>query len=221
LERQGIDLFRSTVRLSPDTGEYAALSDDLVALMLLRQYGVPTRLLDWTFSPYVAAYFSVCENDEDDKVNGEIWAFDERLYEHEGSEQWRRFPETTTDGSGNSDKFDLRMPTAFGVQEPNDWIVCRFYRSYKRFPRHDVQDAAYTFAARFGRDHAEAIAKLLGKPDGYHRYVIKAELKPAVRRMLREKHGIWRGSLFPDVAGAAETANTLFPGRGKEGSGLV
>jgi hypothetical protein len=31
-----------------------------------------------------------------------------------------------------------------------------------------------------------------------------------MRGTLREKHGIWRGSLFPDLAGAAETALTVF-----------
>jgi hypothetical protein len=40
--------------------------------------------------------------------------------------------------------------------------------------------------------------------------VISATLKPDLRKLLREKHGIWRGSLFPDAAGAADTARVLF-----------
>jgi len=64
----------------------------------------------------------------------------------------------------------------------------------------------------FGRDHADAISTLLGKSFSvrYSRYIIAASLKPQLQKTLREKHGIWRGSLFPDSAGAAETARDVF-----------
>ena len=204
LESQSIDLFRSTVQYFTDQSEQKAKSSDLIALMVLRHYYVPTRLLDWSLSPYVAAYFSVSSDEMED---GEIWSFDMSLYELEGRKQWIKYPETTTDGSGDHSKFDFSLKTAFGVQEPSDWIVCQFYRG---FPRQVAQDGAYSITSRFDRDHAEAIAHLLKRSDHYHRYVISANLKPALRRTLREKHGIWRGSLFPDVAGAAETACTVF-----------
>jgi hypothetical protein len=60
--------------------------------------------------------------------------------------------------------------------------------------------------SRFGCDHSEVIARLLNDKSRHHRYVVSAKLKPALRKLLRERHGIWRGSLFPDSAGAAETA---------------
>ncbi len=206
LERQSIDLFRSTVQDPTDPHVQHAKHRDLITLMLLRHYGVPTRLLDWSLSPHVAAYFSVRSHDRKD---GEIWAFDERLYEQEGAKQWRKYPETTTDGSGDPSKFDHDLTTAFLVPQPSDWFVCQFYSG---FPRQIAQQGAYSFTPRFGRDHAEVIAALLRKIDHYRRYVIKANLKPAIKKILREKHGIWRGSLFPDLAGAAETAHTVFGG---------
>jgi hypothetical protein len=205
LERQSIDLFRSTAKFFADRGEKVALTKDIIALMVLRHYGVPTRLLDWSKSPYVAAYFASRNNDSEDGV---IWSFDEPLYELKGKEQWKRWPETTSDGSGDELKFSVEL-TAFTDKEPPNWFICSFYSH--GFPRQRAQYGAYTMTARFGRDHAEAIANLLKESSRYHLYVVQAKLKCSLRNILRDDHGIWRGSLFPDSAGAAETAGTVFP----------
>ncbi len=205
LERQSINLFRSSARaLAP--GEQKAVDDDVVALMVLRHYGVPTRLLDWSASPWIAAYFAAQEPDD---RGCEIWAFDRRRYEMKGKEQWKRWSETTTDGSGDDNKFDAKL-TAFMLAEPRaDWVIAAFYPV--GFPRQAAQQGSYTMTARFGIDHAHAIQGLLKDSSEHHLYKIKAAVKPDLRTFLREKHGIWRGSLFPDTAGAAETAGSVFP----------
>jgi hypothetical protein len=206
LERQSIDVFRSIARFFADQGEKVALTDDTIALMVLRHYGVPTRLLDWSLSPFVAAYFAV---HADDKNDGEIWSFDHDRYAMKGNEQWAKWPETTTDDGTGTRRMFVAGLTAFTVKQPPDWFVCGFYRSLG-FPRQDAQNGAYSMTARFGRDHSDAIADLLSDSNFYHRYVVPAKLKSGLRRVLREQHGIWRGSLFPDSAGAAETAATVF-----------
>ncbi len=204
LERQSVDLFRSTARFFTDTGEQGALTNDITALMVLRHYGVPTRLLDWSMSPWVAAYFAICHHDGED---GEIWSFDEHHYELEGGKQWKQWPETTADGSGNGAKWDPRL-TAFSLSEPPDWFVCGFYDV--GFPRQNAQHGVYSMTARFGCDHRSAIAGVLREPSRYQLYIVDAVLKPILRDFLREKHGIWRGTLYPDSAGAADTARAVF-----------
>ena len=201
LEGRSIDLFRSTARFFADPGEQAALVNDIVALMVLRHYGVPSRLLDWTSSPWVAAYFAVSNHDDKD---GELWAFDLRTYEVRGHKQWQKWPETTINRDG--EHFDANL-TAFTYEEPPDWFVCHFYR--EGFHRQRAQQSAYSMTARFNRPHDAAIADLLLNSSTYHRYVIAGKLKPRLRELLREHHGIWRGSLFPDSAGAAETARRM------------
>jgi hypothetical protein len=202
LERQSIDHFRSTARFFAADGERRALTDDLVALMVLRHYRVPTRLLDWSLSPYVAAYFASCKYDADD---GEIWAFDQDRYLLKGKQQWRRWKQTTIEGDRKSFQAAL---TAFTIKEPPDWFVCYYYNAFDGFPRQNAQDGAYSLTARFGRDHADALANLLARRSYYHRYVVPASLKPELRTFLRERHGIWEGSLFPDSAGAADCVQT-------------
>lgn len=49
-------------------------SDILGWLALMQHYGAPTRLLDWTYSPYIALYFAIESLDE--TKDAAIWAMD-------------------------------------------------------------------------------------------------------------------------------------------------
>jgi len=199
-ERQSIDQFRSTARVFSNPGEQKAQINDIVALMVLRHYGVPTRLLDWSLSPFVAAYFAAEQNEQD----GEIWTFSYQDYVIEGKEQWVKWKEdTTTDRTGADIQFDAQL-SSFRADDPPPWIVAAFYG--EGFHRQNAQSGFYTMTSRFGIDHADALRTLLRYDQSrFHRYVIKKDVKPDLRTALREDHGIWQGSLFPDAAGAAHT----------------
>jgi len=195
LERRSIDIFRSSARFFSHPGEIAALTDDFVALAVLRHHGVLTRLLDWSRLPFVAAYFAVCHNDTDD---GELWTFDEAEYMKRGITQWN-----------NSDNWAHEFrKAAFNVTDVSDFIVCVTYPL--GFGRQNAQDGLYSMTAKFDSDHSDRIERLLCNPSLHTRYIIPKSLKPILRDRLRQHHGIWDGSLYPDSAGAAKTAGAVF-----------
>jgi hypothetical protein len=205
VERKSIDLFRSAVRFFSHPGEQAAMHTDLVALMILRHYGVPTRLLDWTSDPFVAALFAVNAYDGRD---GEIWTFEHDAYATNGAAKWRQFPETTTDGSGDADKFDMTLRLAFSDAEPNDWIVCAIYPG--GFHRQNAQKGLYSVTARFNRDHSAMLESLIADNSKIRRYIVSGSIKSDLRNELISSKQLWIGSMYPDVAGAARLAEDLF-----------
>jgi hypothetical protein len=195
-ERKSIETFRSNVKFFSNQGEEGAMSDDVIALMVLRHYGVPTRILDWSLNPWKAMYFALEGKPDED---GALWCFDEPLYEIEGKKQWVKWPETTN----TKGDFEAGL-TAFKSEEPPDWFICCFYG--QGFPRQQAQNGAYTMTARFNRDHAVMIEKLLRNSACHHLYIIRSKLKPRILKSLRNEFNIWRGTLYTDSAGAAETA---------------
>lgn len=208
LERCSIEAFRSSATVFAHEGERLAMTDDPIALTVLQHYGVPTRVLDWSRSPFIAAFFAARSHPDED---GEIWTFDEPLYEREdrGPAQWGRWPETTVGRTGHPSDFQPHA-TAFRNEESPPWICCIFYEGYAGFPRQKAQRGAFTMMGRFGLDHADAIAELLRDESAHVRYRIRSEVKADLLVELRSEHGVWHGPLFPDTAGAAEISKTVF-----------
>lgn len=80
-------LTREFKRSFPRWGEFGPPdpADTIGWLALMQHYGAPTRLLDWTYSPFIAAYFALCvllSSEDKDKVRkAVVWALSVKPFE--------------------------------------------------------------------------------------------------------------------------------------------
>jgi hypothetical protein len=158
--------------------------------MLMQHYGTPTRLVDWTTSVWMAAYFAA--KDEPAK-DGIIWVFNRTalsLYAHEKYGNETQDVTKIDPGTG--------LPIMIGKRyEP--W-VCPLWQFGHRIPRMIAQRGCFTVAGQYGVDHIEGIDKLLPDSKG-------GELKRAIRIDRAVKPGLLRTLHQMGIDGC-----TMFPG---------
>lgn len=66
-------LFRNFKKYAPS--DTVRDDNDWLWLSIAQHHGLPTRLIDWTFSPYIALHF-MCENTKFYDVDGVLWCVD-------------------------------------------------------------------------------------------------------------------------------------------------
>ncbi len=183
-------------------------TDNMWWISLMQHYGAPTRLLDFTYSPYVAAYFALEKllvNDPD-RESAAIWAIQHALTmtgkKQIASGEKLENIEKSKIGSLNF-IFDRKQP-----QKPSIMQVNSFYL-------HDriiVQQGIFLCATDLSRSFMENFESV---PNSKDKTLIKRFILPgqALKNAMAELHkmNITRESLFPGIAGLAESIAYRLP----------
>jgi hypothetical protein len=173
------------------------LDDGPTFLMLMQHYGAPTRLVDWTRSSYIAAYFAVDSAYDSDGI---IWGFDGAVLDT-NAHKLHHDETANVPLSHDTDRLPIMM-----WNEYRPW-VCRlmsFGICPKRMAR---QKGVFTVGGRHGIDHITAIDHLVGDNEGGGKHIIRIDrsIKVELLRKLNTKN-INGLELFLDMEGVGKAA---------------
>jgi hypothetical protein len=190
LENDLVRLFRSQAHIHL-RAEFLPDGDDVLEWwQVMQHYGAPTRLLDWTASAFVAAYFAVVENWETD---GAIWTV---------------HPMTLHNAAAKL----LKAPLEQVVQQANAPSAVMPMSMARHSDRTVAQQGAFTIALHVLGDQ-EALIDTVAAPEEkegftYCKFVIPKSLKPEFLKRLHSMN-VSAASLFPGHDGLGRSLSEL------------
>ncbi len=191
-ERGMLERFQSLAKRYASESELPHLRDTWAALAFGRHSGLPTRLLDWTGSPWVAVWFACHEHSD---VGGAVWWFNQSQLEGALHGRWvdwgvpdracHRGIKCLTPKQKRDLKLDQRALEATAFSPDGRAWVTKLHCQLP-FSRMAAQQAFVTVCGRLRKTHNKAIDEIAdGSPIKRGRIVIPARLKAEVLDMLR------------------------------------
>lgn len=186
--------------------------DDLIEwLALMRHYGAPTRMLDWTYSFYVAVYNAVegwnpvdpTYKSNDEKRWPTVWALDanqlqrNRLLSHVESTRSRHI-----DASRHGDNRVLR----YLMESPMSLVYNA--TGFRLNDRLTAQQGTFLIQGDLGKSFEDNLKKSLPREPKKHFYRIGLEISRSERdRILAELNNmnINHGTLYPGLEGFTQS----------------
>jgi len=165
--------------------------DKAKRLTLMQHYGLPTRLLDWSFSLFTALYFSVCNKKKDDR-NGSLWALHPQKLNSLQTGHAYVYHDKMKEAEELIDsafqKVNEQQPTERILAMTGPQVDLRMLVQSGTFTIHGSRTPLNELA-----DNEKFVAEI----------IIKQEEKESVREALA-LHGCSRSQLFPDLESLAK-----------------
>jgi hypothetical protein len=161
-------------------------SEHLAWWTLMQHYGAPTRLLDWTASPYVAAYFAAEQSPARD---GAILVVDAGRLNSWAHDNNRRF----------------RQRAELG---PSDLVGLEAFTPDRKTHRLAAQQGYFTVAGHPQREH-DALLQEAGAI--LRRWVIPPDMKTSILAHLRVMN-VSAQTLFPGLDGLGRSVSEIIRG---------
>ncbi len=177
-------------------------------LSLLRHYGAPTRLVDFTYSFFIATYFAL-EKMEKDENNPVVWAINVTQVKNESKNLIKNgHPD---DGDGLLEKYHKERDAKsfreiFMMESPKLQFVYPT-NPIRMNERLTIQQGLFLTPG----DVRKTFWENLQAVPNYHKYIKKFSIdKECKQEILRKLHrmGINRATLFPDLEGFAKSLST-------------
>lgn len=167
-------------------------------LALMQHHGAPTRLLDFTKSPYIASYFAFEQNGTPDDYMS-IWAININFLRSRAVEELKRLYAADLEESKGLITEDLFQKIFFD----NNCSLIFPVEPFRMNRRYSLQQSIFVST---GNSYEPFMKQLEFLDDNIEKSVIKIEMPSALQKpVLRElqKMNINRASLFPDLDGYA------------------
>jgi hypothetical protein len=201
LEEAALVEFQSQAHLHINPVIADSISGPLDWWALMQHHHAPTRLLDWTLSPFVAAYFAV---EQCCAADGAIW-FLQEITLVEGV--LKRFGPSRLSLKNDQVDTDLRNPDANLLVQP--WCPAR------RSDRMVTQQGRFTFCHNVLGDQEVIIDDLCAAAENGERVqslwcklIVPTKLKLKVLNQLRAMN-VTAGALFPGIDGLGRSITEM------------
>lgn len=163
-------------------------------LFLMRHHGIPTRLLDWSESPLVAAYFATKKDEKTENKDGVIWVLfplelNDNILVLESTKSLPSFDE-------NEDMMSGYAPQNYPVTETSPTIA---FLAPRNSPRMQSQLSVFTID---GHKNTTPINET-GKKNHTWKYIIPKDLKETIRNQLK-LFGINSFQIYPELESIRE-----------------
>jgi hypothetical protein len=165
-------------------------------LTLAQHHGLPTRLMDWTFSPYIAMHFATANVERFD-IDGVIWAVDYVKVHASLPERLRRELEHEGADLFTVEMLDCVAPAMDKLDQIREEPILLFLEPPSVDDRVVNQ---YALLSVMSRASTRVDDWLDAHPEYFVRYIIPAELKWEIRDKL-DQANITERVLFPGLDG--------------------